>query len=198
MPPSGAPGFVAPRRSTATPRLYLPMSTILISRSPPPGALTTFWISSALTIVATSFCACENALDGASTITRAANPSIMRCIAASPFPLRRPLLRRQSQNLCRVDLEQLCQLLLAEPVRAQHLGGLGERIRLKVGIDLAGIGRHERVVDADSPDGFDVLFHHLRACVLVAELRREFRVDFRADGDRLLELVERHVDDVEQ
>src|SRR5262245_30062697 len=197
MAPIGAPGLVAPRRRTAIPRLNLPMSRILISRSPPPGALTTVWISSLLTIVA-SFCACENALDGASTSTRAANPSIMRCITASSFPVFAVLLqRRQPKNLRWIDLEQHRQLRLAEPVRAQNLRGLGERIRLEVGVDLAGVGRHERVVDADSTNGFDVLFHHLRPGVLVAELRREFRIDLRTQRDRLLDLLRRHVDDVE-
>src|SRR5207245_1717738 len=79
MPFRGAPGLVAARRSTATPRLNLPKSRILISRSPPPGALTTVWISSALTMVTTSLC--ENAVDGASTAVRTAAPSIMRDIA---------------------------------------------------------------------------------------------------------------------
>src|SRR4029077_5000168 len=126
MPFKGAPGLVAPRRSTAMPRLNLPRSTILISRSPPPGALTTVWISSALTMVATSLCA--NAVEGASTSTRAASRSIMRDIA---ILLLRARWGRQAQNLRRIDLEELCQLQFGEPVRSQHLGALGERVRLK-------------------------------------------------------------------
>src|SRR5215467_6885994 len=220
MAPIGAPGLVAPRRSTAIPRLNLPMSKILTSRSPPPGALTTFWISSALTTVATSFC--PTAADGASTTMTAATPRIMRCIAASlPLPyvvstfrwtspngppeggrnIRHLLIRRgqrQPQNLRGIGLEQLRELLLGEPVRAQRLCCLGERIRLKVGVDLAGIGRHECVVDAGRANAFDVLLHHLRARVLVAELRREFRIDLRPEGHGLLDLLRLHVDDVEQ
>src|SRR5436190_2748419 len=152
MTAMGAPGLVAARRSTATPRLNLPMSRILTSRSPPRAA--TVWISSALTMVA-SFCACENAADGASTAANAIKPSVVivtRCIAAplssqlvvqafrpAPHQTRtsalRPRRRRQPQDLRRIDFEQLRELLFGEPVRAQHLRALGERVGLEHRVD---------------------------------------------------------------
>src|SRR6185295_14807223 len=130
MPLIGVPALIAPRRSTATPRLNLPRSTILISRSPPPGALTTFWISSALTMVATSFCACENVMACASTNTMANDPDTRRCISC-PFQVCCRLLRaggrRQPENLRWIDLEQLRELLLGEAARTQHLRTFSER-----------------------------------------------------------------------
>src|SRR5262245_57587278 len=112
MPAIGAPGLVALRRSTATPRLNFPRSRILISRSPPPGAVTTFWISSALTTVATSFC--ENAVDGTSIAVRTAAPINMRCIA---IPSSEVILHAE---LDQPSVENLGRL---QPRRGRHLRG---------------------------------------------------------------------------
>src|SRR5215471_16396924 len=149
------PGLAAPRRNTATPRLNLPMSRILTSRSPPRAA--TVWISSPVTIVASVCAVCENPVDGANTTTEAANPRVIiaRCMA-SPLlcdmscglSALRSWWRRNAENLCRVHLEQLRQFRLGESIRAQHLRALGQRIRLEHGVDLPGVARHERVVDA--------------------------------------------------